>query len=166
MSSRGEGAAASIIMVAAVARNGVIGRDGDLPWRIPSDLKHFKALTLGRTVVMGRRTWEELGKPLPRRRNLVVTSRTIEGVETVPSLPAALAAARGPVALIGGHAIYAEGMDHADEIHLTRVDGAPDGDTVFPAIDPARFRRVATVPGERGPRDEYGFQFETYVRLS
>ncbi|ORE95450.1 dihydrofolate reductase [Acuticoccus yangtzensis] len=154
----------SIIMVAAVAKNGVIGKDGDLPWRIPSDLKHFKALTTGKTVIMGRRTFEEVGRPLPNRRNIVVTRSTIDGVETVPTLPAALALAEGPVALIGGHAIYAEGMDHADTIHITRVDGAPDGDTVFPAIDPARFRLVEERPGERTPRDDYGFTFETWRR--
>ncbi|RAI01046.1 hypothetical protein DLJ53_17660 [Acuticoccus sediminis] len=155
----------SIIMVAAVGRNGVIGKGGDLPWDIPSDRKHFKALTVGRTVIMGRRTYEELGKPLPQRRNLVVTSRAIDGVETFPSLDAALAAAEGPVALIGGNAIYAEGMAHADTIHITRVHGEPEGDTVFPTIDTARFRLAETAPGERGPRDEYGFDFETYVRL-
>ncbi len=152
-------------MVAAVARNGVIGRDGDLPWRIPSDLKHFKMLTLGRTVIMGRRTYEELGKPLPRRRNLVVTSRAIEGVETAPSLGAALALAEGPVALIGGTAIYAEGMAHADAIHITRVDAEPHGDTVFPPIDPAQFVLEDRARGERGPSDEYGFAYETYRRL-
>lgn len=152
-------------MVAAVGTNGVIGRDGDLPWDIPSDRKHFKALTLGRTVIMGRRTYEELGKPLPQRRNIVVTRATIEGVETAPSLAAALAMTEGDVALIGGNQIYAEGMDHADAIHITRVDGAPEGDTVFPPIDPARFTLTEQCPGERGPRDEYGFAFETYTRL-
>lgn len=153
-------------MVAAVGTNGVIGRDGDLPWDIPSDRKHFKALTIGRTVIMGRRTYEELGKPLPQRRNLVVTSRSIAGVETAPSLAAALAMAEGPVALIGGNRIYSEGMDHADTIHITRVDGAPQGDTVFPPIDPARFELSERRPGERGPRDEFGFDFETYTRLA
>ena len=152
-------------MVAAVGTNGVIGRDGDLPWDIPSDRKHFKALTLGRTVIMGRRTYEELGKPLPQRRNIVVTRGTVEGVETAPSLAAALGMAEGDVALIGGNRIYAEGMDHADTIHITRVDGAPEGDTVFPPIDPARFTLTEQCPGERGPRDEYGFAFETYTRL-
>ena len=156
----------SVIMVSAVARNGVIGRDGDLPWTIPSDLKHFKALTLGHTVVMGRRTWEEVGRPLPGRRNIVVTSRPLEGVETARSLGDALAMAEGDVALIGGNRIYAEGMDHADTIHITRVLAEPEGDTVFPPIDPARFRLAQTVAGERGPRDDFDVEFETYVRLS
>ena len=153
-------------MVAAVGENGVIGRDGDLPWDLPTDRRHFKALTMGKTIVMGRRTFEEVGKPLPGRRNLVVASRPLDGVETMPSLAAALEAAQGDVALVGGTRIYAEGMALADAIHITRVHASPDGDTLFPPIDPARFRLAETRPGARSERDEHDFHHETYVRLT
>ncbi|WP_420392952.1 dihydrofolate reductase [Acuticoccus sp.] len=151
-------------MVAAVARNGVIGRDGALPWDLPTDRRHFRALTLGRTVVMGRRTFEEIGVPLKGRRNIVVTSQPLAGVETAPTLAAALASAGDDLALIGGHRIYAEGMAFAETIHLTRVHAEPEGDTVFPAI-PKRFRLAGTRPGTRSPSDEHAFHHETYVRL-
>lgn len=150
-------------MVAAVAENGVIGRDGALPWRLPSDLAHFKRLTLGNTVVMGRRTHASIGRPLPGRRTIVVTSRPIEGVETAACLADALAMARTPVFLAGGAGIYAEGMGLADVLHITRVHARPAGDTIFPEIDPA-FRLTSAEPGPTTRGDELPFTYETYVR--
>lgn len=150
-------------MIAAVAENGVIGRDGDLPWRLPSDLAHFKRLTLGNTLVIGRRTHESIGRPLPGRRTIVVTGRPLGGVETAPSLSEALARADTPVFLAGGARIYAEGMNFADTLHLTRVHARPEGDVVFPPIPPD-FRLARAEDGVRGERDEAAFTHETYVR--
>lgn len=156
--------APSIALVVAAAENGVIGADGAIPWRLSSDLRHFKALTLGHTIVMGRRTYESIGRPLPGRRTIVVTASAIEGVETAPSLTEALAAAGRPVFLVGGAGIYAEGMAHADTIYLTRVHATPDGDTYFPAIDEDTFAAISQEPGVPGPADACAFTFLVYRR--
>ncbi len=153
-----------IALIVAAAENGVIGRDGQIPWRLSSDLKHFKALTLGHTVVIGRRTHESIGRPLPGRRTIVVTSRSIDGVETARSLAEAVRMAEGPVFLAGGEAIYREGMALADTIHLTRVHAAPEGDTRFPEIDEAAFTLADRQPGIRGPNDDHDFTYMTFRR--
>ncbi len=137
-----------IRMIAAVSPDGVIGVDGRIPWRYPSDLARFKRLTTSTTVIMGRSTYESMGKPLPNRRNLVVTTRAISGVECFSTLPAALESCTGAVWLIGGARIYAEGMGYADLIDLTYVPDAIDvtGAVLFPPIDEAVF--------EPGPRTQ------------
>lgn len=157
-----------LAFVVAVARNGVIGRDGDLPWRIPSDLKLFRRLTMGKPVVMGRRTWSTLQKrPLDGRDNIVVTrdrSFTAPGAIVVHTPQDAVAAgrrcaeARGAdeVAVIGGAEIYRALLDLADRIYLTEVDATPAGDVVFPALDPAHWREVSREALPRGERDEHG----------
>ncbi len=128
-----------ITLVVAMARNRVIGRAGRLPWRLPADLRHFKAVTLGKPVIMGRRTWESLGRPLPGRRNIVL-SRTpgyqAPGAEVVSSLcKALLATAEAPeVMVIGGARVYERALPVADRIHLTEVDAEPEGDTRFPEL--------------------------------
>jgi dihydrofolate reductase len=152
-------------MIAAVAENGVIGRDGDLPWRLPSDLARFKGLTLGNTVVMGRRTHESIGRPLPGRRTIVVTSQAVAGMETASTLPEAIARALTPVFLAGGAGIYREGMAYADTLHITRVHARPEGDTFFPPIPPD-FHLSAAEPGMRSERDDAAFTYETYVRTT
>lgn len=157
--------APSVALVVAAAENNVIGAAGSIPWRLPADLKRFKELTLGHTVVMGRHTHVSIGRPLPKRRTIVVTSGTIEGMETATSLEGALAMAQRPVFLVGGAAIYAQGMRLADTIYLTRVHAAPDGDTYFPVIDETVFRCVAREEGVRGPSDEHDFTFLTYRRI-
>ncbi|MGE4159740.1 MAG: dihydrofolate reductase [Planctomycetota bacterium] len=126
-----------IAVAVAVARNGVIGNKGQLPWHLPEDLKRFKKLTLGHTVIMGRKTYESIGKPLPGRRNIVLsTGPSIQGVEVMRSLPEALAAVRRDKAevafVIGGHSVFREAMMLADSFHLTQVDLEPEGDTLFP----------------------------------
>ncbi len=128
-----------VSFVVARADNGVIGRDNALPWHIPEDLKHFRRLTLGKPVVMGRRTWESLGKPLPGRHNIVVTRNAgfeAEGATVVPSLPAALAAAADAeeVMVIGGAALFAEALPLATRVHLTEVHASPDGDVTMPGL--------------------------------
>lgn len=154
----------SVALIAAVAENGVIGAEGDIPWHLASDLKRFKALTMGHTLVMGRRTYHSIGRPLPGRRTIVVTRAPLPQVETAASLEAAIAAAGRPVFLAGGAGIYAEGLRHADTIYLTRVHARPAGDTHFPPIDPAVFAVVEEVAGERGERDDHPFDLVTYRR--
>ena len=166
---------AKIVLVVAVARNGVIGRDGDLPWRLPSDLKRFKQLTLGRPVLMGRKTWESIGRPLPGRPNIVVTrdaAFSAPGAEVVSSLDEGLAAARreakalgvDEVCIIGGGQIYAQVFDRADILHVTHVEADVEGDARFPAIDPAVFEKVAEEPIPQGEKDSHVMHFVTWRR--
>lgn len=166
-----------IVVVAAVAKNGVIGREGDLPWRLPSDLARFKATTMGLPMIMGRRTWASIGRPLPGRTTIVVSRDAgfaAPGAIVVGSLEAAfgeaerVAAASGAaaIAVVGGGEIYAQAMPRADRLELTEVALEPTGEGIvrFPAIDPAVWVETARVAGERGPRDEADFAFVTWRR--
>lgn len=157
------------VIVAAVARNGVIGRGGVLPWRLRSDLRHFRRLTTGHAVLMGRKTWESLGRPLPDRRNVVVSrdpSFTAPGAEVYPSLDAARAAlADEPVVfVIGGAQLYRQTLPFADRLVLTEVDAEPPGDAFFPEWDRAHFVEVGrqALPAEES--DEYPAVVVTYHR--
>ncbi len=166
----------TLALIAAVARNGVIGADNALPWRLPSDLRHFKALTLGKPVIMGRRTFESIGRPLPGRAVVVVSSRAdppAAGVDLVRSVEEAVrrAASRGQALgatqtmVAGGGMIYRALIGQAQRLYLTEVDAAPPGDTVFPPIDPALWRVEDRTEQEPGPGDETAFAFVTYARL-
>ncbi|MDR3428696.1 dihydrofolate reductase [Silvimonas sp.] len=131
-----------VALIAALGTNGVIGIENRLPWRLPDDLKRFKALTLGRPILMGRKTWDSLGRPLPGRRNLVVTRQTdwqAAGAEAYPSIEAALAACPDveSVFVIGGGEIYRQALAIADVLYLTEVALAPQGDAFFPEFDRA-----------------------------
>jgi len=143
----------TIRIIVAVSPEGAIGLGGRIPWRHPGDLKRFKKLTVHTTVIMGRNTWESLGRPLPDRRNVVVTSRPLEGVETFPDLASALASARGDVWLIGGARIYEEGMRYAGELDVTYVpDRVPDPAAVkLPPIDPEVWEAGPLLPHEEEP---------------
>lgn len=139
-----------VSLVVAMAENNVIGKDGDLPWHIPADLKHFKAVTMGKPIVMGRRTYESIGRPLPGRLNIVVTrdpSRRWDGIEAVQSLSDALARAAADgaeeIMIIGGGDLYRAAMPLAQRIYLTRVHEKVEGDTVFPDLEPADWRTVS-----------------------
>ncbi|MEM6846986.1 MAG: dihydrofolate reductase [Pseudomonadota bacterium] len=154
----------SVAMIAAVADNNVIGSGGGLPFRLPTDLKHFKAKTMGHTIVMGRRTFLSLGKPLPRRRTIVVTRTPLTEVETAPSLETALMAAGRPVFLGGGARIYEDGLALADTLFLTRVHASPEGDTLFPALPDGVFRCESSEAGVQSPKDECAFTFEVWRR--
>ena len=140
------------MLVAAVADNGVIGVDGGLPWHLPEDFAHFKRTTLGHVVVMGRKTFESMGRPLPRRTNVVVTRQpgwSADGVVTAGSLEEALAeAARhdGDVMVIGGGEIYAQALPLADEQVITEVHLSPDGNTRYPEFDRSEWREVRREP--------------------
>ncbi|MEU4671331.1 dihydrofolate reductase [Amycolatopsis sp. NPDC023774] len=124
-------------LVWAQSANGVIGRDGALPWQLPEDMKHFRALTSGATVLMGRRTWESLPprfRPLPGRRNLVLSSTEQDGVETFPDLSRALAAVPGDVWVMGGEAVYRAALPFADRIVVTEIQEHFEGDTYAPEV--------------------------------
>lgn len=153
------------VIVAAVGRNGVIGVDGSLPWRIPEDLARFKALTMGNVLIMGRATFDSIGRPLPGRKTIVLTRNrqwTAEGVGVAHSLGEALnrAEAAGLDAyVVGGAAVYAVALEVADRLEITEVDAAPDGDTYFPDVDWSRWREVS-----RDSRD--GYAFVTYEAVA
>lgn len=159
-------------LVAAVARGGVIGRDGTIPWRLPEDLARFKALTTGHAVVMGRRTWDSLPdrfRPLPDRRNVVVTRAaewSAPGAERAASVEDALGLLEDEEAVfvVGGGEIYAAALPHADALELTELDLAVEGDTLFPPYDRAAFDEVARA--ERVSADGTRFAFVTYARRS
>jgi len=151
----------TIILLAAVGANHVIGRDGEMPWHLPEDLAHFKATTMGHTLVMGRKTYDSIGRALPGRRTIVMTSQLgwhAPSVEVAHSLAEALALA-GPteVFIVGGGDVYQQAMPFADQLMLTEVDQSPEGDVDFPRIDPAHWRETARQAHE-------GFAFVTYER--
>lgn len=138
-----------ITLVAAVADNGVIGAEGRMPWHLPADLKHFRQVTMGKPVLMGRLTWEAIGKPLPGRLNLVLTRNAdwqAEGAHKVPSIIEALRVAQQAGArelmVIGGAEVYRQALPRAGRIYLTRVHAEPWGDTLFPEIDPDEWQEI------------------------
>ena len=161
---------ADITLIAAVDRNRAIGRAGEMPWHLPDDLKRFKALTLGKPVLMGRKTALAIGKPLPGRRNLVLTRGSMApfaGQETVASLDAAIAAAGdAELCVIGGGEVYALALPHATRLHLTRVDcAAENADAFFPDVDWSRWREVARMHHAADARHEFAFDFVDYERI-
>ena len=144
----------SLTLIVAVADNGIIGKDGKLPWKIPEDLRFFKQTTMGHAIIMGRKTWDEVGKPLPGRRNIVVSRKPdlrLEGAEVTTSLEDAIALARktdDDPFVIGGAAIFAAAIPLASKILLTEVHQSPDGDTTFPSFDRSAWRETARRKGE------------------
>jgi dihydrofolate reductase len=161
-----------LVLIAAVARNGVVGRDGRLPWHLSADMAHFRDLTRGSPVIMGRRTWDSLSpryRPLPGRANIVVSRRTgwsADGAQVAPSFPAALRLAQlrldasRRVFVIGGAQLWREAMPLADVLELTEVQDDVAGDTQFPFWDRAAFDEVRRVP--QAPEEGLGFEFVTY----
>jgi dihydrofolate reductase len=164
-----------IVLIVAVAENGVIGAGGAMPWRLKSDMARLKALTLGRPVVMGRKTFASIGRPLPGRTNIVVTRDLgfrADGVVVTNSFADARAIAVGDalrrfateIAVIGGAEIYAQWMDSADRLEITEVHAQPDGDTRFPAVDATAWEEVARVRNPAGPDDSADFSYVTFRR--
>ncbi len=162
-----------VVLVVARARNGVIGNKGALPWHIPADLKRFKRMTVGKPVIMGRKTFESIGKPLPGRQNIVLTRDAgwhAPGITIVPNLAEAVAAAgldprarADGIFIIGGAQIYAEALPSATRIEMTEIDAEPPGDTLLPAFDMTRWREVARE--DHGASDgQPGFAFVTLIR--
>ena len=183
MSARqGSGAAPSkpavgVTFVVAVADNDVIGQGGGLPWRLKSDMQHFRAATMGKPVVMGRKTYLSIGRPLAGRTNIVVSrdrAFTAPGVLVAPSIEAALTVARGDalrrgaaeIAVIGGADIYAQTMTAADRLVVTRVHLRPGGETKFPSVDPNVWKEVERAEHRAGPHDEADFTIVVYERCA
>ena len=159
-------------IVVAMARNRCIGRGGALPWRIPEDLRHFREITDGHAVIVGRKTFESIGRPLPGRDNIVVTRRrsSIEGATAAPTIEAALAAARakagddGEIFVLGGAEIFRQVMSLADRLYVTEVDAAPEGDAYFPPLDPGVWREVRRDPHSHPQGDSAATSFVVYER--
>jgi len=163
-------------IVVAVSENGIIGRDGDMPWRLSTDLKRFKALTLGKPVVMGRKTYDSIGKPLPGRPNIAISRQSAAvanpDVHMARSLTEAISLAEdlakqngeSEICIIGGGQIYEQAIDLADRLCVTHVETAVEGDTSFPAIDPALWRATETIDVPAGDKDSYPTKFVVYDR--
>ena len=164
-----------IVLVAAIGDNSVIGRDGQLPWRLKSDLQHFRKVTMNRPMIMGRKTLESIGKPLPGRTNIVLTrdlALVAPGAVLATSLDAALSFARADAAkrgvdeimVIGGSDIFAATMPMADRLEITHVHASPEGDVLFPPIDPEVWQETSREEHFAGPADDANFTLVTYVR--
>jgi dihydrofolate reductase len=165
----------NIVLVAAIAENGVIGRGNALPWRLKSDMAHFRSVTMGKPVLMGRKTFQSIGKPLTGRTTIVVSreaSFAAPGIVAVPGLDAALTAARGDalrrgadaIIVAGGAEIYAETMDRATRLVLTRVHMQAEGDARFPPIDATLWQEIARSEHAAGAGDDAAYAFVEYRR--
>jgi dihydrofolate reductase len=160
-----------IVLIAAVAANGVIGTDNRLPWQLPEDLKRFRALTLGHAVIMGRKTWESLPRALPGRQNIVVTRQrdyVAAGADVVPSFTAALDCVRlpKPAFCIGGGEIYRAALPFATTLHLTEIARNFDGDARFPPFDRAHWRETAREERQAEAPDGFAYAYVAYERVA
>lgn len=159
-----------VSMIVAMSENRTIGRDGDLPWRLPDDLKRFKRLTMGHAIIMGRKTFDSIGRPLPGRTNIVLSrdpAYRADGVDVVDSLDAALSLAAeregaDEAFIIGGAALFDLGLPRADRIYLTAVHANVDGDVFFPAVDFFDWRLVEYLRHARDDKHDYSFSYRTY----
>ncbi|KQV82067.1 dihydrofolate reductase [Rhizobium sp. Root1220] len=162
-------------IVVAVAENGIIGHHGGMPWRLSTDLRRFKALTLGKPVIMGRKTYDSIGKPLPGRPNVVISRRAAidhPDVHMARSLTDAVAIAedlagrlgQSEICIVGGGQIYKQAIDIADRLYITHVETSLNGDTSFPLIDPLLWRPGEAVDVPAGERDNYPTRFVVYER--
>ena len=158
-----------ISIIVAASTNNVIGREGDLPWKLSDDLKRFKRLTMGKPIVMGRRTWDSIGRPLPGRQNIVLTGQAgfnAPGCDVVTSPAEALAAAANAneIMIIGGSQVYALFLPKASRLYLTRVHAEIDGDAYFPDIDAGQWRLVDSEAHEPDDVNQFAYEFRTYER--
>jgi dihydrofolate reductase len=164
-----------LAIVVAVAENGVIGRDNGLPWRLKTDLRRFRELTWGKPMIMGRKSWDSLGRPLPGRESVVLTrdhtfrpdgAHVVHAWDAAKRLACALAGQMGAaeVAVIGGAEIFRLALPEAEKLHLTIVKASPEGDVVFPSYEAAAFRETEREDHPAGPDDEHAFTFVDLVR--
>lgn len=164
-----------IAMIAGVAENGVIGSEQTIPWRVPSDMAYFKATTMGKPVVMGRKQYETVGRPLPGRTNIVITRQEgyqPEGVLVFHTIEAALDKARAVAAddgvdevmIIGGGELYAQLMAQADRLYISHIDVSPEGDVVFPTITPEDWAVIDLLEVTPSPKDEASYRVKVYAR--
>lgn len=157
-------------LIAAIGTNNALGKDNTLLWHLPDDFKHFKQLTQDQTIIMGRKTFESIGRALPRRRNIVITRDTTysaEGIEIRSSLEDALSELSNTdeeVFIIGGGQIYKEAIEYADRLYITHVDTAPEADTFFPPIDPGKWICVDKKEHLKDTLHEFNFVFCTYIK--
>ena len=159
-----------ISIIVAASENNVIGAQGDLPWRLSDDLKRFKAVTMGKPIVMGRKTWESIGRPLPGRQNIVVTRQAdfvAEGCDVVASVAGAFEAAGGAeeIMVIGGGQLYELFLPEAQRLYLTRVHAEIDGDAFFPEIVESEWQLVDEEPREADERNEHAYTFQRFERV-
>jgi dihydrofolate reductase len=160
---------AMISLIVAASTNNAIGIGGDLPWRLSDDLKRFKAVTMGKPIIMGRKTWDSIGRPLPGRQNIVVTRQpefSAEGCDVVASVAEAVAIAGDvdEVMVIGGSQIYELALPSADRIYLTRVHAEVEGDAFFPDVDESRWRLISDERHAADERNEFNFSSRIYDR--
>ena len=166
-----------IALVVAMAENRVIGADGDLPWRLSSDLKYFKQVTMGKPIVMGRKTFDSIGRPLPGRDNIVITRNAefaADGVRVAGDVAAALGLAHtlakekgaDEICIIGGGEIYRQTLPMADRVYLTEVHMGVDGDTAFPELDPTDWREVSREAHEAGEKDSADYELVVLDRVA
>jgi len=153
-----------ISIIAAMSRNRVIGINNTLPWHLPADLKHFKSITLNKTIVMGRKTYESIGRPLPKRSNIIITRNAdflAEGCTIVHTIDAALACAteQEEVMVIGGASFYEQILPRADRIYLTLIDGDFEGDTLFPEYDPSDWQETENINQTPDEKNKYQYSF-------
>jgi dihydrofolate reductase len=168
-----------LTIVAAIARNGALGKDNAIPWRAPSDLKRFREITWGRPLVMGRKTWQSIGKPLPGRETLVVTrdrgfdATQVDHLHIAHDFNEAMVLAdrigrsmhAAEIILAGGGELYRLGLPRAKFLRLTRVDCEPDADAFFPEVDWSQWRELRRETPERGPKDEFRLDYVDYMRV-
>jgi dihydrofolate reductase len=159
-----------IAIIVATDEQGVIGKDNDLPWRISADLQYFKKVTMGKPLIMGRNTHESIGRPLPGRRNIVVTSQTdyvAEGCEVVNSIEAALASCADDeeVMIMGGASIYQQTLPLADRLYLTQVHAKVEGDTWFPTWSPENWKAISEASYPADEKNEYDYSFKLLERI-
>lgn len=157
-----------ISIIAAVASNMVIGIDNRLPWHIPTDLKWFKYITLGKPVIMGRKTFDSIGHPLPKRRNIIISKSlpNISGAEVFPDLDAALKIlSESEIMIIGGAALYTEAIEKSDQLYITHVEASVSGNIKFPCIDPNKWKAVWRELPAQVAEDEFNIEFVKYVRI-
>lgn len=164
-------------MIVATANNNVIGKDNDMPWHLPADLAYFKKVTLGKPIIMGRKTYESIGRALPGRRNIVISrdiNYTAEGVDTVTSVEGALALVDGSngneavdeIMVIGGGAIYAHCLPKADRLYVTHIEATIDGDTQFPDYESDNWKKVSNELRDADEKNIYPLEFCIYERES
>ena len=161
-----------ISLIVAMAKNRVIGNNNEMPWHLPADFAYFKKITIGHPVIMGRKTFESIGRPLPGRRNIVVSRNPVfraDGAEVAASLQQAINACDNQtecneIFVIGGATLYAEALARVDRIYLTEVDAAPDGDTLFPALDKNQWREIARERREADEKNVHAMEFVALER--
>ena len=177
MTGAGGLAAPRLVVVVAMATNGVIGNDGEMPWRVPSDLKRYRRLTMGKPMIMGRKTLDSIGRVLDGRDTIVLTrsatvpyegARVVRSPEEALSIGQAFAKTRGAdeIVIAGGAEIYRLFLPSVDRLYVTRIEAEPAGDTRFPPIDPAVWRMSADALCEPGPKDSAATRFQIYERIA